>query len=157
MASETKDSLRLTASKGRFFGLFSISLIFFVIALWAHFPLTIFYYAIRILEVLFGLSGMVLFGAGILTNKYDAVLSAAGFQIGKFFGKRLYLWIEIKAVYVIRETTGKCVCIEVNSQNPKSPKQTALIRLPSTYGMDADELAKTLLKWQCDYRTIQSN
>ncbi len=98
---------------------------------------------------------MVVFMVGICTSKYDAILNPDGFTFGTFFGKRIYLWTEIKAVYVLREVTGKQVCLELNSSRTQSAG-IALKRLPGTYGMDADEFAKTLLRWQREHANARS-
>lgn len=100
---------------------------------------------------------MAVFMVGIFTNRYDAVLNADGIKFGTFSGKRHFLWTEIKAVYVLREVTGKRVCIELNTQEPTKSGRIALKNLPDTYGMDADELARTLLRWQREHGTVQNN
>jgi hypothetical protein len=84
----------------------------------------------------------------------NAVLDREGIVVGKFFGKRRFKWTEIKSVLVINAVSGKEVCLEVNRSASSKP---ALVRLPNTYGMEPDELAKTIVRWQREYGRFKSN
>src|SRR5260370_11816643 len=104
---DTTASLRLKASKQRSFGAFCAFLVFLVVTLAAQFPPTAFYFVFRALLVPTCLLGMAIFVVGVFTDRYDAVLSPDGIKFGTFSGKRHYRWPDIKAVYVLREVTGR--------------------------------------------------
>ena len=157
MQNDLTESIRLKASKGRFCVLFSIVMTFFLIALGAQFPPTLFYLVFRVLLVPFCLLGMAVLAVGIFTSRYDAVLSADGIKFGTFLGKQHYRWTKIKAVYVLREVTGKRVCIQLCDQEPEPSGRIRLKNLPDNYGMDADTLARTLLRWQREHGGVQNN
>ena len=137
--------------------LFCIALVFFIIALIA-FPPTPFFWVLRILMIPACLLGMVIFITGIITSRYDAVLDREGIEFGTFLGKRRFKWAEIKSVLVINAMTGKEVCLEFKNQpQPNDSGKPPFKRLPDTYGMEADELAKTLVRWQHEYGNANSN
>ena len=132
-------------------------MIFFLIALPAQFAPTLFYLVFKVLLVPLCLLGMAVFAVGIFTSRYDAVLCADGIKFGTFFGKRHYCWTKIKAVYVLREVTGKRVCIEWCDQEPEPSGRIHLKNLPDNYGMDADTLARTILRWQREHGAVQNS
>jgi len=104
------------------------------------------------------LLALIVFLVGIATNRYDALLSREGFGFGTLSGRRLIKWSQIRSVYVIRAITGKEVCLELECEaSSHVPGKHVLKRLPETYGMDAEELAKTLLRWQREYGTTRGS
>ena len=105
------------------------------------------------------LFGMVVFATGIMTNKYDAILSKDGIDYGTFSGRKRFAWREIRRVLVINAVSGKEVCLELNNQSVTDGSKTwsTLRRLPDTYGMDPDEFAKTLVRWQHKCSNLQNN
>jgi len=145
-------SLILKASKRRFAVRCCVTLVFFLIGMFADFPDTVFFFAFRILLVSCCSFAMAVFMSGIITNRYDAVLNPKGIEFGSFYGRRRYRWSEIRAAGVICPVTGKRVFIELR-QTGSSDKSARLplAYLPDTYGMDPDELAQTILRWQREY------
>ncbi|SRR6266571_4749367 len=152
MRDEVKDSVILKASKGRWLAQFSTALVFLAILLGAQFPDTWFFLVFRLLMAPICVLGIVVCGTAVVTNKYNLVLDSEGVEFGSFYGRQRYKWSRIKATGVIRPLTGKRVFIEL-AQPTQSQKRGSLPLkyLPDNYGMDADELAKTLLRWQREY------
>jgi hypothetical protein len=131
---------------------FCIALIFLLIALFGDFPRTLFFLVLRALWVPICLFAMVVFVTGIITNRYNAVLSREGIEFGSFYGKQRYKWSQIKATGVIRPVTGKRVFIELTQPGQSQTGSRLRLRyLPDNYGMDAEELAKTILRWVREY------
>lgn len=132
---------------------FCIAFVFLLSAVFA-FPFTPFFWILRIIMIPACIFGMVVLATGFLTNRFDAVLDRDGIEIGKFVGRRRFKWTEIKSILVINAVTGKEVCLEFK---PQLLAKRPFIRLPGTYGMEADELAKTLVRWQHEYGNMQNN
>ena len=133
----------------------ALMMVFLLIALFADFPRAPFFRIIKIVAVPACLLAMTVVMPGMMSNRYDAVLSRSGIEFGTFSGKRPFRWSDIQAFYVLREITGKRVCIQLNEQaaSPESGR-VGLKSLPDNYGMDADELAKTLLRWHRQHAAV---
>src|SRR6478609_6621451 len=105
--SKGVDSLTLEALKMRFFMWFCVYASFLAGSLFMQFPPTLFYLVIRIVGIPFGLFGMFVCMTGMITSRYDLVLSKEGIEFGSFQGRQRYEWSQVRATGIIRHTTGK--------------------------------------------------
>src|SRR5439155_24185817 len=97
--NDLTDSLTLKASKSRYLGYFVVVMVFLLIALFADFPRAPFFRIIKIVAVPACLLAMTVVMPGMMSNRYDAVLSRSGIEFGTFSGKRRFRWSDIQAFY----------------------------------------------------------
>jgi len=144
------DSLTLKASKLRFAIYLFWSVLFLLLVIFVRFPQSAFFFVIRIIAAPWSLFGIVVSFSGLMTRRYDTVLSRDGIQFGSFYGKRHYRWADVNGIGVVPLATGKRVWIRLEQKSSDSSKDS-LRYLPENYGMQAEELVGLVLDWQREF------
>lgn len=154
MKNIIKDKLVLKASNDVFISTIIIILLCLPFVLLGGSTQSLVHIGILIIVILALVVVLVICVLGIIGNRHGLVLTPEGISYGTIEGKRQFKWSEIRAVGELKFHGKIQVYLEVETYVAAGKaNKVRITRLPETYGMEASELSKTILRFkgECEF------